>query len=374
MSLATLSASRAGVHAREGVLRHSAWDAFLVGAALVHGAVLVTMPNLWVMAVGLWWNANTVSHNFIHLPFFRHRLLNQLFSTYLSLLLGFPQRVWHERHLAHHAARKPRLRWDAEVVLETIAVGVLWTGLWVSAPQFFLTVYLPGWLLGMGLCYLQGHYEHARGTVSYYGVLYNWLFFNDGLHAEHHARPWLHWRQLTPAAATAVSRWPAVARGLENLGLNGLEKLLFRSALLRRFVLTKHEQALRALLPRLGGCHQILIVGGGLFPRTALLLRKLFPQAELTVVEADPQNIQLARSWVDGEVHFREGYFHPQMPSPGRAPDLIVIPLAFRGDRASLYKQPPAGKVLVHDWYWRKRGVSIPVSIFLLKRLNLLER
>ena len=32
----------------------------------------------------------------------------------------------------------------------------------------------------------------------------------------------------------------------------------------------------------------------------------------------------------------------------------------------------PSGRVaLVHDWLWRRRGASAIVSIFLLKRLNL---
>jgi hypothetical protein len=32
----------------------------------VHGAVLLAFPSLPAIAVGLWWNANTISHNFIH--------------------------------------------------------------------------------------------------------------------------------------------------------------------------------------------------------------------------------------------------------------------------------------------------------------------
>lgn len=374
MSLATTSADGVNLYPRLGILRHSTWDTFLVVAALVHGAVLGTMPGLVVIGVGLWWNANTISHNFIHLPFFRYHIFNRLFSVYLSLLLGFPQSLWHQRHLAHHAERKLRLRWDGQMILETGCVAALWTVLCLWAPLFCFTVYLPGWLLGMGLCYLQGHYEHIRGTVSYYGVLYNWLFFNDGLHAEHHARPWIHWHQLRPGNKTTVSRWPAVTRALESFGLNSLEKLLFHSPVLRRFVLNKHEQAIQSLLPRLGEVKRILIVGGGLFPRSALLLRKYFPEARLSVVEAEPENIRLARPWVDDRVTFVEGFYHPQAELLGAPPDLIVIPLAYRGDRAAVYGQPPAPHVLVHDWCWRKRGVSTLVSVFLLKRLNLVER
>ena len=61
-------------------------------------------------------------------------------------------------------------------------VLAVWTAAASLAPGIFLTVYLPGWALGLGLCFLQGHYEHAGGTTSHYGRLYNLLFFNDGYH------------------------------------------------------------------------------------------------------------------------------------------------------------------------------------------------
>jgi hypothetical protein len=53
--------------------------------------------------------------------------------------------------------------------------------------------------------------------------------------------------------------------------------------------------------------------------------------------------------------------------------DLVVLPLSFEGDRDALYDRPPARTVIVHDWLWRKRGVSGIVSVALLKRLNLVR-
>src|SRR4051794_4369513 len=85
-----------------GILRYSPKDALLVGGAVLHGALLLVAPSVPLVALGLWWNANTVSHNFIHLPFFRARGGNQLFSAFLSLLLGLPQSFWKAKHLAHH--------------------------------------------------------------------------------------------------------------------------------------------------------------------------------------------------------------------------------------------------------------------------------
>ena len=83
-------------------MRHSKWDVLLIALSFVQAALLLTAPSIPVVALGLWWNSNTVSHNFIHLPFFRSEAWNRLYSYFLSLLLGFPQSLWRERHLAHH--------------------------------------------------------------------------------------------------------------------------------------------------------------------------------------------------------------------------------------------------------------------------------
>jgi hypothetical protein len=54
--------------------------------------------------------------------------------------------------------------------------------------------------------------------------------------------------------------------------------------------------------------------------------------------------------------------------------DLVVVPLAFEGDRVRVYAHPPAPLVAVHDWIWRPRGRSVVISWLLLKRLNLVAR
>src|SRR5206468_1668972 len=96
-----------------------------------------------------------------------------------------------------------------------LVLGV-WSALATLASKFFFTVYLPGYLAGLGLCYLQGHYEHVRGTTSHYGSLYNLTFFNDGYHVEHHERPGEHWRYLPRQVryGAPASPWPPVLRWL----------------------------------------------------------------------------------------------------------------------------------------------------------------
>lgn len=355
------------------VLRHGAWDVPFIGLALVHGALLLSLPSIPLIGIGLWWNANTISHNFIHGPFFRSRALNAAFSCCLSLLLGLPQLLWRDRHLAHHADRPWQWRWSKQLVVELALVTGLWAVLLVLAPRFLVTVYLPGLLLGLGLCHLQGRFEHEHGTTSHYGRLYNLLFFNDGYHVEHHARPGGYWRDLPKRIEPSAkrSRWPAVLRWLNQCNLDGLERLVLRSKTLQRFVLETHERAFRALLPALPKVGRVGIVGGGLFPRTALVLQRILPDARITVIEADADNLMTAKHLLNGSVH----YVHERFDgSPRHDYDLLVIPLAFDGRRAAIYRHPPASAVLVHDWFWRTRGTSKVVSWWLLKRMNLVRR
>ena len=356
-----------------GVLRHSRWDALFVALAVVHGIVLLAFPSLPLIALGLWWNANTISHNFIHLPFFRARSLNMMFSAFESLVLGVPQRLWRDRHLAHHADKPSGWRWSRQLALESLLVLVLWSLLLTLAPRFFLTSYLPGWLIGLGLCRLQGHFEHEHGTTSHYGRLYNLLFFNDGYHVEHHARPAEHWTRLSRRKRTDLrtSRWPAALRWLEYFNLDRMERLVLRSTTLQRFVLRKHERAFRTLLPHLESVRRVEIVGGGMFPRTALILQRLLPNARLTIIDASAENLGSARRFVGHNVEFVHGFFDA---SPPADVDLVVIPLAFVGDRAAIYRHPPAPAVLVHDWLWHRRGTGLVVSLPLLKRLNLVKQ
>src|SRR5262249_45302392 len=150
-----------------------------------------------------------------------------------------------------------------------------------------LTCYLPGYLGGLALCWLHGFFEHRRGTTSHHGRIYNWLFFNDGYHIEHHRHPDAHWTCLPLHGHDAgdVSRWPAVLRWLDTFSLEGLERFILRSPTLQRLVLQCHERAFRKLLPHLGTVRRVAIVGGGLWPRTAIILHRLLPAARLIVID-----------------------------------------------------------------------------------------
>jgi len=358
------------------VFRHSRWDALLVALAGLHGVVLALGPSALVIALGVWWGSNTVSHDFIHKPFFRWKGLNRAFALYLTLVLGIPQSLWRAMHFAHHAGKAWRPRFTSEAAVEIAILGLLWAALVLLSPAFFLSAYLPGLALGLGLCALHGHGEHAGGTASHHGALYNLVFFNDGYHVEHHAAPGLHWTRL-PGRASAtgrVSRWPPILRWVERAvprGLEVLERLVLRSRLLQAMVLASHERAFRKLLARVPEPRSVLIVGGGLFPRTPLILARLLPGARLVVVDRELDHLAAARPFLGDRIELRHEAFHRERHGEF---DVVVLPLSFRGDRGGLYRRPPAPALLVHDWMWKRRGAGAIVSTFLLKRLNLVTR
>jgi hypothetical protein len=250
-----------------------------------------------------------------------------------------------------------------------VLVLALWLLLLTRCTYFFLFAYLPGYLTGLGLCWLHGYYEHSNGTISHHGFLYNLLFFNDGYHSEHHARPGLHWTSLPRSGLVnaATSRWPAVLRWLDVLSLATLEKIVLRSPHLQRLVLSCHEQAFRRLLPPLSPSPRIAIIGGGLFPRTLIILQRLVPDGRFVVIDRSADNLAMARAFLPSDVQVCTECYDPARV---RGFDVVVFPLAFDGDRAAIYRHPPASCVLVHDWLWRRRGVSAIISLCLFKRLN----
>jgi len=359
---------------RTGIWRFSRRDSTLVALAVLHATILVIWRVAPVLALGVWWNSNTIAHNFIHRPFFRSARANRVFSAALSVLLGIPQTLWRDRHLAHHAGVEWRLRVSRRLVIETALVLCLWTSLASLEPRFFLLVYLPGYLVGLALCAMQGHWEHSVGRpTSHYGRIYNFLCFNDGYHAEHHAAPAIHWTELASLRepGVATSPWPSLMRWLDVRPLEALERLVLRSPWLQRFVLRTHRRAFETLLPQLQNIRSVIVIGGGLFPRTALILRELLPSAHLTIVDSDADNLETARGLLSGNIQLRHERY---VPGESRDCDLTVIPLCLDGNRAAIYRGPPSRVVLVHDWIWRRRGTGVVISAALLKRLTLVYR
>ncbi len=215
---------------------------------------------LWIMvclglvyAVSISWNINGIAHNFIHHPYFRSTTLNRLFSLLESLVCCFSQVHYDVVHTRHHKGNSDRkdengdtVDWlsiyrhghddEAENPWTYIFLGfirdspksfgaelakrgpkeVFWGRVEITSVVGFLILmgifnwkcvvlfYLPCMYLGQCLSNLNGYYLHYGANpdkpiawgVSSYAKLYNWTWFYNGYHAEHHFRPNVHWTKM----------------------------------------------------------------------------------------------------------------------------------------------------------------------------------
>ncbi len=203
-------------------------------------------------AVSISWNINGISHNFIHNPYFRRGWHNRLFSILESLVCGFSQTFYECVHRRHHIGNSDRQdetgdtidwlsiyrhghdghpenvwtytflsyfrddivatyreirknsRFDARFgVFEIgLTVGMFVVGFLLSWK--FMLFFVGCYYLGHSFSSLNGYYKHYGSNpdlpiawgVSSYGRIYNWIWFNNGYHAEHHYRPRHHWTKM----------------------------------------------------------------------------------------------------------------------------------------------------------------------------------
>jgi hypothetical protein len=393
-----VAAASPAVTRGRGLFRSSPKDAYLLGALLVEtGAVVVVARFVaprgvagaaiaaCLFALGVCWCSNTVAHVHLHRPLFRARRLNRALSLWITLVTLVPQSLWRQRHFWHHAGERGRfrLRFTEALFAEAALLAALAIVVGVCARAEASFAMAGGFVLGMGLCSLQGRMEHradARvGGVSYYGRLYNALCFNDGHHAEHHAAPRLHWTRLPEqrrASSRHVSALPPLARTFEHFVprvLCSLERGVLAIEFLQRWVLGVHLRALAGLVGELPfPPARVVIVGGGLFPRSFLALRPLLPASRFVIVDQSARHIEAAQNYLEragvppGKVEFRCATFDAAFVGRG---DLVVVPLAYEGSRGAFGL---GAAVITHDWIWRRGPVSQKVSFFLLKRVNLL--
>ncbi len=215
---------------------------------------------LWVMLIlgfiySLMINANIngIGHNFIHNPFFRSPLLNRLFGIVQSVACCFSQTYYDAVHMQHHkgnadrpdesgqtvdwisiykhghdgeaenpwsyvflsffrddvgAIRKElRKRGNGDLTWGNIELVAFATTLFIMFLfnwRYVIFYLLPFFYLGHCFSYLKGYLGHYGAIpdkpiawgVSSYGRIYNWLFFYNGYHAEHHFRPKVHWTKM----------------------------------------------------------------------------------------------------------------------------------------------------------------------------------
>lgn len=198
-------------------------------------------------------NINGVAHNFIHNPFFRPTILNRLFGITQSIACCFSQTYYDAVHTQHHKGNSDRPEENGETIdwlsiyrhghdgeaenpwryvflsffrddpkaiaqelrkrgngelmwgnIELTSVAVTVLTMLVFNWRYVVFFLLPFFYLGHCFSYLNGYFRHYGADpdkpiawgVSSYGKLYNWLFFYNGYHAEHHFRPKVHWTKM----------------------------------------------------------------------------------------------------------------------------------------------------------------------------------
>ena len=101
------------------------------------------------------------------------------------------------------------VRWGTIELTAFISVLLLMALIVPTNPITFINwrymlFFLPFFYLGHCFSYLNGYFRHYGANpdkpiawgVSSYGKIYNWIFFYNGYHAEHHFRPKVHWTKM----------------------------------------------------------------------------------------------------------------------------------------------------------------------------------
>lgn len=198
-------------------------------------------------------NYQCTAHNFLHNPFFASGFLNRVFSAINSLGIGLSQALYRCHHMHHHKynnddidpktgttldqtstyrfskvpgkeenvflytfgsffrqdtgfliGEAKRHRCMGVVLFETLVVLAYWSALCFLSWRGFVFFLLPSWYLGQCAAYWENYMEHhgalpgnrMTDSVSCYSPLYNFVWFNNGYHQEHHYRPQVHWTQV----------------------------------------------------------------------------------------------------------------------------------------------------------------------------------
>ncbi len=399
-------------------LRHDGRDAWLLAAAglqamlsvaVVAAAVGGEVPTRLLAALllggGIWWNANTIAHIHMHRPLFRARGWNRLFAGWLSLTTLIPQTIWRHRHLWHHTGRPgppPELRLSPQLAAELLGIAAILAAVCAMELASLALVIAPGFGFAMVLCQLQGHYEHhERGEalaagISHYSRWYNFFWFHDGFHIEHHLEPACHWTALPALRQAAISvptagnsalppvlRWASSQldrlEAARNALLGALERLAMAWPALGAFMVESHRRAFAALLASRGlldadAPFVVVIVGGGLFPRTLFALAPLLPQARFRIVDGSDQSIaHLASRLAEApalraRVEVLTADFDALLHARDAA--LVILPLALRGSAESLAARCPC-PVVAHRWLFADgNGPRRTISVWLCKRID----
>lgn len=233
-----------------GIL-HFIYLIFMLNSFHYHSFLINLMLGI-IYAFSISWNINGISHNFIHNAYFKSFSLNRIFSLMESITMGFSQTMYEYVHRQHHMGNNDKLNlqgtttdwvsfyrhgkngepesaikymflsffrddpqeiyklickhsvWLANYALFELANVILLIGGMLIIDWQLVIYFLFFMYMGHSLTAMNGYYEHFGANtdkpitwgVSCYNKFYNFIWFNNGYHAEHHYRPKHHWIKM----------------------------------------------------------------------------------------------------------------------------------------------------------------------------------
>jgi fatty acid desaturase len=209
--------------------------------------LLVSISFLIIAALFLNFSLHITCHHLVHFKFkFKNKAINTIFEQLYSVLLVLPFNYYRLQHINHHRynngtkditstfktqnnqliskswftycflwflAKPSNSFWIeakakdlqsnefTKLKFETFSIGVVYISLFFINPWFVL-YYLLLFYLGWTMIAITNYGQHLPiqknnpHSFSFYNTLYNIIFFNNGLHHEHHTNPTQDYNEL----------------------------------------------------------------------------------------------------------------------------------------------------------------------------------
>ena len=230
---------------------------FISGLLLLDSHVYLAIILFFFAALFLNFSLHITIHHFVHFRY-KSNLLNLLTESVYSIFLALPFSFYRIQHFNHHRydnrigditstwEKKNEkivarsffnysffwfLKGSAKTAIETalrdgdinkkekqkiqiqfLIILVVFIFLIVLNPWFGL-VYATMFYIGWSLVAMTNYGQHlplkydSTAAYSYHNSMYNFLFFKNGLHLEHHLEPHLNYHELTSKNQSKI-KWP----------------------------------------------------------------------------------------------------------------------------------------------------------------------
>jgi len=238
---------------------------FILALYFIDINLWVAFGCLFVAALFLNFSLHITIHHLVHFRF-KTDSINVFFELVYTILLGLPFGVYRLQHINHHrynngikditstwrekngkTVAKPWFKYSflwflikpspyflteakqygegtskemSKIKIQFLLIGVFDIVLFIINPLYFL-FYILLIYLGLSFISITNYGQHLpinnsqiKG-FSFYNTLYNNIFFNNGLHYEHHINGQLDYNQLKPLNKNKIA-YPHLLAGLFN--------------------------------------------------------------------------------------------------------------------------------------------------------------